>query len=127
MIAEFAKETAESAEESRTVECSVVSKTSTLSTDAIRQPIGPAVISVQHLVHRYEERTALDGISFDVQAAALFGLLGPNGSGKTTLFRILSTLMIPTGGRATILGSDVARDAECSAATHRCGLPGAEY
>jgi len=89
----------------------VVSKTSTLSTDAIRQPAGPAVISVQNLVHRYEERTALDGISFDVQPAALFGLLGPNGSGKTTLFRILSTLMIPTGGRAAILGNDVARAA----------------
>jgi len=68
------------------------------------------VISVQNLVHRYEERTALNGVSFDVQPAELFGLLGPNGSGKTTLFRILSTLMIPVGGRATIQGFDVARD-----------------
>jgi len=61
-------------------------------------------------VHRYEERTALNGVSFDVRPAELFGLLGPNGSGKTTLFRILSTLMIPSGGRATIMGFDVARD-----------------
>jgi len=68
------------------------------------------VISVENLVHRYEKRTALDGVSFDVQAAELFGLLGPNGSGKTTLFRILSTLMIPVGGSASILGFDVARD-----------------
>src|SRR5277367_4880925 len=68
------------------------------------------VISVQNLVHRYGERTALDGVSFDVQAAELFGLLGPNGRGKTTLFRILSTLMIPVSGRASILGFDVARD-----------------
>ncbi|HEY1657109.1 MAG TPA: ABC transporter ATP-binding protein [Candidatus Sulfotelmatobacter sp.] len=67
-------------------------------------------ISVQNLVHRYEERTALNGISFDVRPAELFGLLGPNGSGKTTLFRILSTLMVPTGGRATIIGCDVAED-----------------
>jgi ABC-2 type transport system ATP-binding protein len=69
-----------------------------------------AVISVQSLVHRYEERTALNGLSFDVNAAELFGLLGPNGSGKTTLFRILSTLMVPTAGRASILGFDVAKD-----------------
>lgn len=65
---------------------------------------------MQDVVHRYEERTALDGVSFDVQPAELFGLLGPNGSGKTTLFRILSTLMVPVSGRATILGFDVARD-----------------
>jgi ABC-2 type transport system ATP-binding protein len=70
----------------------------------------PAVISVQNLVHRYEERTALNGVSFDVRPAELFGLLGPNGSGKTTLFRILSTLMIPTAGRATIIGCDVAQE-----------------
>jgi ABC-2 type transport system ATP-binding protein len=63
-----------------------------------------AVISVQNLVHRYENRTALNGVSFYVRRAELFGLLGPNGSGKTTLFRILSTLMIPTGGRAIIMG-----------------------
>jgi ABC-2 type transport system ATP-binding protein len=70
-----------------------------------------AVISVQNLVHRYEDRTALNGISFDVRPAELFGLLGPNGSGKTTLFRILSTLMIPTSGRALIMGCDAAQDA----------------
>jgi ABC-2 type transport system ATP-binding protein len=69
------------------------------------------VISVQNLVHRYENRTALNGVSFDVRPAELFGLLGPNGSGKTTLFRILSTLMIPTGGRALVMGLDPAQDA----------------
>ena len=69
-----------------------------------------AVISVQNLVHRYENRTALNGVSFDVRPAELFGLLGPNGSGKTTLFRILSTLMIPTAGRAIVMGYDAAKD-----------------
>ena len=68
------------------------------------------VISVQNLVHRYENRTALNGVSFDVRSAELFGLLGPNGSGKTTLFRILSTVMIPTSGRALVMGSDAAKD-----------------
>ena len=69
-----------------------------------------AVISVQDIVHKYENRIALDGVSFDVGGAELFGLLGPNGSGKTTLFRILSTLMVPSGGRAVIAGCDAARD-----------------
>jgi ABC-2 type transport system ATP-binding protein len=69
-----------------------------------------SVISIQNLVHRYENRTALNGVSFDVRPAELFGLLGPNGSGKTTLFRILSTLMIPTAGRAVIMGYDAAQD-----------------
>jgi ABC-2 type transport system ATP-binding protein len=76
----------------------------------ITQPSAAAVISVQNLVHRYENRTALNGVSFDVRPAELFGLLGPNGSGKTTLFRILSTLMVPSAGRATIMGCDAAQE-----------------
>ena len=77
---------------------------------ATPRPGADAVISVQNLVHRYENRTALNGVSFDVHAAELFGLLGPNGSGNTTLFRILSPLMIPTAGHAVVLGCDVARE-----------------
>jgi len=69
-----------------------------------------AIISVRDLVHRYQDRTALNGISFDVHPAELFGLLGPNGSGKTTLFRILSTLMVPSAGTAQIAGLDVVRE-----------------
>ena len=68
-----------------------------------------AVISVQDLRHTYGDRRALDGVSFDVHPAEIFGLLGPNGSGKTTMFRILSTLMLPTAGRAVIMGYDAAK------------------
>ena len=78
----------------------MASNSSTVDIVGIRAapPSRTGVISVQGLVHRYDQRTALNGVSFDVQPAELFGLLGPNGSGKTTLFRILSTLMVPTGG-----------------------------
>jgi len=69
-------------------------------------------ISVRDVVHRYWDRTALNGVSFDVRPAELFGLLGPNGSGKTTLFRILSTLMVPIAGRVIILGHNPAQDPE---------------
>ena len=66
------------------------------------------VIQVEGLRHLYNGRPALDGVSFDVRPAEIFGLLGPNGSGKTTMFRILSTLMLPSGGRALIQGCDAA-------------------
>jgi ABC-2 type transport system ATP-binding protein len=90
----------------------LVSKAAALADSGleVESSSAPPVISVQNLVHRYESRTALNGVSFDVRPAELFGLLGPNGSGKTTLFRILSTLMIPTGGRAIVMGCDAARD-----------------
>ena len=54
--------------------------------------------------------TALDSVSFEVQAGELFGFIGPDGGGKTTLFRILVTLMTPDSGKATVLGLDVVRD-----------------
>jgi ABC-2 type transport system ATP-binding protein len=90
----------------------LVSNTSAIADAApeVTPPSAPTAISLENLVHRYDNRTALNGISFDVRPAELFGLLGPNGSGKTTLFRILSTLMLPTAGRATIMGCDVAQD-----------------
>jgi ABC-2 type transport system ATP-binding protein len=64
---------------------------------------------VEEVCHSYGKRAALKGISFDVLAGEIFGLLGPNGSGKTTLFRILSTLMLPSGGRALVAGFNTAQ------------------
>jgi ABC-2 type transport system ATP-binding protein len=71
----------------------------------------PLPVELDRLSHNYGDRLALDNLTFAVQPAEIFGLLGPNGSGKTTLFRILSTLMVPTGGEARIQGFDVARQA----------------
>lgn len=68
------------------------------------------MIEVQHLTHRYGTRIALSGVSFAVGQGEIFGLLGPNGGGKSTLFRILSTMMVPTGGRAVLAGHDVGRE-----------------
>jgi ABC-2 type transport system ATP-binding protein len=90
----------------------LVSKVSAIADAApeVTLPSVRPVISVENVVHRYGDRTALNGVSFEVRPAELFGLLGPNGSGKTTLFRILSTLMVPTAGRATILGCDAVQE-----------------
>jgi ABC-2 type transport system ATP-binding protein len=76
---------------------------------SVSSPQTSAVIQLRNLRHQYGDHTALAGVSFDVRPAEIFGLLGPNGSGKTTTFRILSTLMVPSGGSAEILGDDVAR------------------
>ncbi len=57
------------------------------------------------------EVRALDGVSFSVAEGTVFGLLGPNGSGKTTAVRILTTILRADGGRALVLGHDVAKKA----------------
>jgi ABC-type multidrug transport system ATPase subunit len=71
-------------------------------------------VVVDNIVKRYGEKKnaveALHGISFDVRKGELFGLIGPDGAGKTSLFRILTTLLIPDEGRASVDGFDVVRN-----------------
>lgn len=64
------------------------------------------------LRRKAKEVVAVDDISFAVHSGELFGLLGPNGAGKTTTIKMLTTLLIPTGGTAHILGKDVVRQAD---------------
>lgn len=77
-------------------------------------------LKVSALHHRYGERVALNDVSFEVEEGEIFGLLGPNGGGKTTLFRILTTLMRPSGGTAEIFGLSPERDA--AAVRRRIGV-----
>ena len=67
-------------------------------------------ISIKNLVKRYDDVTAVDDLSFDVEAGEIFGLLGPNGAGKSTTINILSGLLVPTSGSATVMGFDVQRE-----------------
>lgn len=87
-----------------------IPETESSSIDARLSTGASPVIQLQNLRHQYDDRTALAGVSLEVRPAEIFGLLGPNGSGKTTTFRILSTLIVPSGGRALIMGYDVAKD-----------------
>jgi oleandomycin transport system ATP-binding protein len=67
-------------------------------------------IRAEGLVKRYGDMVALDGVDLEVPAGKVIGVLGPNGAGKTTTVRILSTLMRPDAGRATVGGFDVVKD-----------------
>ena len=62
------------------------------------------------LTKRFGDVVALDTVSFDDADGEIFGLVGPDGGGKTTLFRILTTLIVPDSGSASVLGLDVVRD-----------------
>ena len=67
-------------------------------------------IAAKELVKRYGKLTALDRVSFEVGHGELFGMIGPDGAGKTTLFRLLTTLLVPDGGEATVDGLDIVAD-----------------
>jgi len=70
----------------------------------------PLAIETAGLRKSFGTTTAVAGIDLRVRAGTIYGLLGPNGAGKTTTIRMLATLLRPDGGRATVLGHDVARE-----------------
>lgn len=68
------------------------------------------MISVKNLEKHFGQVRAVDGLSFETRAGEIFGLLGPNGAGKTTTLRLLSTLLRPTRGTASVAGYDILKD-----------------
>ena len=81
----------------------------------------PAVLA-DGLRKGYGTTNALDGFDLAVAHGSVCGLLGPNGAGKTTALRVLTTLLLPDGGRAEVAGFDVVRQAE--QVRYRIGLVG---
>lgn len=67
-------------------------------------------ISVHNISKSYKDFKAIEAISFDVNEGELFGLIGPDGAGKTTIFRILTTLLLPNEGNASVVGFDVVKE-----------------
>src|SRR5271168_4990177 len=71
-----------------------------------------AAINADHLVRRFGNFTAVDGVSFRVEKGEIFGFLGPNGSGKTTVIKMLTGFLPLSGGDARVEGLNVRSDAE---------------
>ena len=67
-------------------------------------------ISIHNLTKSYGDTQAVQNLSLQVEKGELFGLIGPDGAGKTTVFRMLTTLLLPDEGTATIEGWDIVRD-----------------
>ena len=67
------------------------------------------MLKIEHLTKHYGTFPALQDLNLEIPEKQLHGFLGPNGAGKTTTMRILATLMMPTSGRASVDGVDVAR------------------
>jgi ABC-2 type transport system ATP-binding protein len=84
--------------------------------------VGTTMIRAEGLTKRFGTVEALAGVDFQAGQGTVLGLLGPNGAGKTTAVRILTTLLLPDGGRAEVAGFDVVRHPE--AVRERIGLAG---
>ena len=70
------------------------------------------VIVAEGLTRRFGDFTAVDQVTFSMQAGEVVGYLGPNGSGKTTTIRMLLGLLLPSEGEAKVLGYDIVRQSE---------------
>ena len=71
-----------------------------------------AVVETEHLSRRFGDLVAVRDVSLRVQRGEIFGVLGPNGAGKSTTIRMLCGILDPSGGRGTVVGFDVATQAE---------------
>lgn len=78
---------------------------------AVDPAIAGAVISAEALTKNFGAFTATDHVTFQVSQGEIFGLLGPNGAGKSTTFKMLCGLLVPTSGRASVMGIDLRRHA----------------
>lgn len=67
-------------------------------------------ITIENLTKKFEDVTAVDGLSLEIEKGELFGLLGPNGAGKTTAIKVLCGLLEPSSGSAHVGGYDVRKD-----------------
>ena len=79
------------------------------------------MIVASHLSRTFQDRTAVDDVSFAIPRGEVFGLLGPNGAGKTTTLRMIGGLILPTGGHVTIDGTRIER-ANVDALRRRIGF-----
>jgi ABC-2 type transport system ATP-binding protein len=70
-----------------------------------------AILETKALTRRFGALVAVDGLTIAVEAGEVFGLLGPNGAGKTTVIKMVTTLLPPTSGSATVAGFDIVRQA----------------
>jgi len=68
------------------------------------------IIETESLTRRFGPLTAVDGLSIEIEPGAMFGLVGPNGAGKTTVIKMLTTLLPPTSGNASVAGYDIIRN-----------------
>ncbi|CAN5816297.1 hypothetical protein BH11MYX4_BH11MYX4_24890 [soil metagenome] len=73
---------------------------------------GRPIIETEHLARSFGSLVAVRDVSLTVHKGEIFGVLGPNGAGKSTTIRMLCGILDPTGGRGTVVGFDIARDAE---------------
>jgi ABC-2 type transport system ATP-binding protein len=68
------------------------------------------MISLQNLTKRFGAQVAVDGLTLDIPAGQIVGFLGPNGAGKSTTLKMLTGMLEPTAGTATVCGFDLLRD-----------------
>ena len=69
------------------------------------------ILEANQLTRKFGDVAAVDSVSFSVESGEVFGLLGPNGAGKSTTIKVLTTLLPPSGGEASVAGYDILRQA----------------